>query len=147
MAKTYYGLIDEMTDDFLENYEDEIKEQIKEQGEKVTDVIFDNIYQEWDLNSKIHEWLDSSWHGFLREDCFENFNSELTTCAFILDESDEVETDSGLWEGQEPKKAIQTQAFFTVKSDLYFKIEKKIKEKIEKMLEGGEDGEVTREQK
>lgn len=130
MAKTYYDQIDEEVNDFMEYWKEDIAEIIKENITQNEDEIFEEIYQEWDLNDKIHEFLDNNWFNFLREEPFEKFNSELTTCAFILDESDEVETDSGLWEGQEPKQAIQTQAFFTVRNDLYNRVEGKIRELI-----------------
>jgi len=54
------------------------------------------------------------------------------SCTRITEESDETETDSGLWEGLEPIKAISTQAFFTARGDLYFALEPKIKEMIDK---------------
>lgn len=130
MVKTYYEQIDEEVNDFMEYWKEDFGKIINENIGQTEDEIFEEIYQEFDLNDKIHEFLDNGWFSFLREEPFEQFNSELTSCAFILDESDEVETDSGLWSGQEPKQAIQTQAFFTVRNDLYFRIEEKVKELI-----------------
>ena len=131
MSKTYYESINEMASDFVSQYEDEIKEIIKENKKSDAKYIFDEmIYQKWDLTDKLHEWLDSAWYGFLRSDWCENCNTEFLSAAKLLDESNEIETDSGLWEGQDPKDAIMTQAFFTARSDLYFETEKIIKEMI-----------------
>ena len=129
--KTYYQTIEEEAEDFIENYKEEIDEIIKENKEKSNEYIFDEaIYQQWDLIDKIHEWLDSGWYGFLRKDWCDDTNSEFMASAKVLEESEEVETDTGLWEGQEPQDAIRTQAFFTVRQDLYFAIEKLLKEKL-----------------
>jgi len=128
MSKTYYESINEMADDFVSEYKDEIKEIIKENKDRKPDYIFDEaIYQKWDLTDKLHEWLDSAWYGFLRSDWCKECVTEFSSCAKLLDESNEVETDSGLWEGQDPKDAIMTQAFFTARIDLYFQVEKLIK--------------------
>ena len=137
----YYDAIGEMARDFVGNYKEELETilpilenaVIKENkdAEKDNDYIFDRaIYQKWDLIDKIHKWLDSAWYGFLRKGWAEDCKSELASCVRIIDESEELERDNGLWEGQEPTKAIQTQAFFTAKLDLQIFIEKLIKEKI-----------------
>lgn len=130
--KTYYEEIKEETKDFIDNYKEELEEIIKENKEETKDYIFDEaIYQKWDLTDKIHEWLDSAWYGFLRRDFAEDCKTELSSAVKILEESEEKETDSGLWEGEDPEKAIQTQAFFTTRQDLHFEIEKQIKNLIE----------------
>ena len=129
--KTYYDEIKEEAKDFIDNYKEELDEIIKENKDETADYIFDEaIYQKWDLTDKVHEWLDGIWYGFLRRDFCEECETELSSAAKILDESDERETDKGLWEGQEPEQAIQTQAFFTAKLDLGFEIERQIKELI-----------------
>lgn len=132
---TYEELINKEANDFVRNHKEELTEIIKKNKDEEEDFIFDEaIYQKWDLNDKIHQHLDSGWYGFLRDDVFKNANSELMTCAMILDESEEAETDSGLWDGQEPQEAIKTQAFFTARNDLYFRIEKLIKELIDVVI-------------
>jgi len=129
--KTYSELIEEEATDFINEHKEKFLEVIKENIDRTEDYIFSEaIYQDEDLNSMIHEWLDSSWYSFMRDDAFKDFNTEFTTCAIILEWSKEVETDSGLWENQEPKEAISTQAFFSVRNDLYRLIEDKLKELI-----------------
>jgi len=129
MAETYYELIEEYAKDFIEYYKEEIEEIIKENKDSIANV-FEIFYQEWDLNGKIHEWLDSCWYGFLRESVFDKFNTEFLTCAFIIEESNNP---SCMWEGEDPQETIITQAFYTVRNDLYFKIEEMIKEMIDKI--------------
>ena len=131
----YYKTIEEEAKDFTENYRDDIIDVIKENKDEDADYIYDEaIYQKWDLNDKIYEWLDTAWYGFLRRGFFKDCTTELISAAKILDESLEIETDEGLWEGQEPVKAIMSQAFYTVQNDLYNEIEKQIKEMINKEL-------------
>ena len=131
----YYKTIEEEAKDFTENYRDDIIDVIKENKDEDADYIYDEaIYQKWDLNDKIFEWLDTAWYGFLRREFFKDCTTELMSAAKILDESIRVETDEGIWEGQEPVKAIMSQAFYTVYNDLYNEIEKQIKEMINKEL-------------
>lgn len=47
----------------------------------------------------------------------------LTDAAFVIENSDNVETDSGLWEGQEPAEALETQAAFTFSNDVHSEVE------------------------
>jgi len=128
--KTYYQAIKDLADDFISEYKDELREIIKENKEKTDEEIWDEIYQNWDLNNKIFEFLDSAWYGFLRSDWCEDRNTELSSAVKVIEESNEVETDSGLWEGKEPEEAIMGQAFFTAENDLYFEIEDRIKQMI-----------------
>jgi hypothetical protein len=130
--KTYYEEIKEEAKDFIENYDEELRDIIRSNKDESKNYIFDEvIYQQWDLIDKIHEWLDSAWYGFLRRDFCGDCDTELVSAVKILDESNERETDSGLWEGQEPEDAIKTQAFYTARTDLYFEIERQLKVFIE----------------
>jgi len=128
--KTYYEAIKDLADDFLSDYEDEIKEIIKENKEKTDEEIWEEIYQSWDLIDKIWEFLDSTWYSFLRDEWCEDRKTELSSAVKVIEESNEVETDAGLWEGKEPEDAIICQAFATAENDLYFELEERIKEMI-----------------
>ena len=129
--KTYYQAIKDLADDFISDYGDEIKEIIKENKEKTEEEIWEEIYQNWDLNDKIWEFLDSAWYSFLRDEWCEDRKTELSSAVKVIEESNEVETDSGLWEGKEPEDAIMSQAFATAGNDLYFELEERIKQMIE----------------
>jgi len=130
--KNYYQEIEDEAIDFINNYEEEINETIKENKDEEPEDIFWKLDDSpFYLNDKVHEWLDNAWYGFLRSDFCENEKTELASCVKILDESENRETDSGLWEGQEPEKAIQTQAFFTARTDLYEEIRKQVINLIE----------------
>jgi|TARA_Y100000310_G_C20475388_1_gene712129 acyl carrier protein len=138
--KTYNEEIEDEAKEFIEYHKEDIKDIITENNEEDEEFIFDEcIYQDWDLNDKIHEWADSGWFGFLRRDCFNEAKTELTSCAMILELCNNKETDYGLWENQEPTRAINTQAFFSVRNDLYSEIEEKLKEFISEFL-GVENG-------
>lgn len=83
---------------FVDEYEDDLLDEIRN---GYTDVYeFVNDY-------RVHEWVDNDF-----------IYVDLTDSAEILEQSDNVETDYGLWEGQEPVEAIKTQAFFTYRNDL-----------------------------
>jgi len=130
--KGYEETIEEMAEDFIEEHKEELTEIIRENKDRTEDYIYEVIYQEWDLLDKIHEYLDGGWYGFLRSDFLNDCKTELSSCAKLLELVRNPEDDYGLWEGQEPQKAIETQAFFSVRADLYFTIEKKIKKMINK---------------
>lgn len=112
----YYDEINKEAKMFIDDYEDEITELMKEKADK--DYSLEGFQDDFNLYEKVHEWLDGAWYGFLRRDCFEPYKSELLSSASVLEESENVETDNGLWEGQEPTEAIQTMAFFTARNDL-----------------------------
>lgn len=130
--KTYKDLILETAEVFIDNFREEIENEIKEGSD------FNSMIDHIDLHDKLHEDLDNSWYSFLRDDIFKDFDSELTTCARILDWTSNKETDSGLWEGQEPEQAIQTQAFFSVRSDVYFVLEDLYNDLAEEINNKGE---------
>lgn len=47
----------------------------------------------------------------------------LSDAAFVIENSDNVETDSGLWDGKEPAEALETQAAFTFSNDVHSEVE------------------------
>ncbi|MFA5127816.1 MAG: hypothetical protein WC457_02300 [Patescibacteria group bacterium] len=88
----------------------------------------EELKAEWetvDDDGLLHDLVDRSltWQQGLRE------------CEIILDNCEEVETDSGLWEKLEPTEAIRSQAFFTYKNEVRRRglalIEEKIKDEHE----------------
>lgn len=110
MKKKYYELIEEMAADFIE--------YTKEQADEDIRIDNHNYFHDW-----VSDYWHSAWGGFLREEIFDDFDTELTTAAKIIEISDEVATDSGLWEGQEPKDAIISQAYYTGERDFTFAIQ------------------------
>ena len=113
----YYGKIEELADEFLDEYWKEWKEDTGEWGLKSNGE--GNFYQWYDYDGKIHEWVDSNFYSFDADE--------------ILDNSNEVEDDWGLWDGErEWWKINETIAFFTLKRDLGFEIMDKAKILAEK---------------
>lgn len=104
MKKEYNEQLEWRARSFIEEYDHH-----REPGELLSDhsTFEDFLWEDW----------DAGWYGFLREELFDDFNSELTTCAKIIELSDNTETDSGLWDGQEPKKAIEAQAYYSAMND------------------------------
>lgn len=98
----YREYIDNEARSFVDEYEDELLDEIKDGNTDVYEFV--NDY-------RVHEWVDNDF-----------IYVDLTDSAEILEQSDNVEIDSGLWEGQEPVEAIKTQAFFTYRNDLSDKV-------------------------
>ena len=89
--------------DTVGNFADEILEQLLDKGEASDDLL--NDYPNGD-----------AWHHENHVDKWWN----LLEAAELIDElSDCEETDSGLWEGQQPKEAISTCAAFTYGNAVY----------------------------
>lgn len=87
----------------VHNFADEILEQLLDKGEASDDLL--NDYPSGD-----------SWHHESHID--KSYN--LQEAAELLDDlSDYEETDSGLWEGLEPRQAITAQAAYTYGSAVY----------------------------
>lgn len=123
--ENYDSYVSEQAELFVSEYLDQLTGSIKEGDTDVHTFVSDYT----------HEWVDNDF-----------IYVDLLDCAHILDQSDNVETDSGLWEGLEPRKAIESQAFFTYRNDLESAIrdafEEKLmikKEEIEDELEELED--------
>lgn len=108
----YYGnYVQEGARSFVDEHLDEALNEIAEGNTNMSEFIDD---------SRLHEWIDND---FIYHDLMDS--------ALILEQSDNVETDSGLWEGQEPRDAIKTQAFFTFRTDMYLEIKDIFKDELD----------------
>jgi len=108
----YYDQVREHAEDFIDEYLDEFKEDYGSWGGQSNDPSF---YQWMDYDGKLHEHTESVFYDYSPEQ--------------ICDESVNVETDWGLWQGVTDWRQIRdTQAFFTLKTDLWFAIEEMLKE-------------------
>lgn len=94
----YKEYIENEARSFVNEYKDDLLDEVKNGNTDVYEFV--NDY-------RVHEWVDNDF-----------IYVDLIDSAEILEQSDNVETDSGLWEGQEPAEAIKTQAFFTYRNDL-----------------------------
>jgi hypothetical protein len=89
--------------DTVRNFADEILEQLLGDGEASDDLL--NDYPGGD-----------AWH---HENHVDNWYSLIDAATLIDQLSEFEETDSGLWEGQQPKEAISTCAAFTYGNAVY----------------------------
>lgn len=116
--ENYYSFIQDDAESFLNNYFDDFAERIKD-GET-------NAYYMIDDDGKLHEHAD--------------MYIDLREAVEILEQSNSVETDSGLWEGLEtPEEMLGAKAFWTYKSDLMSEVMEQFKEKLEELLEKVEE--------
>ena len=97
----YYDEVRKEAVDFIEEVMDEVAESLKN-GE---DYLLDG-----DVEDRFFE-------------CVTDRSYTLSDAAFVIDHSNNVETDSGLWEGMPPKEAIEAQAAFTFSNDVHSKVE------------------------
>ena len=89
--------------DTVRNFADEILEQLLDDGEASDDLL--NDYPNGD-----------AWH----HECHVDKEYSLIDAATLIDQLMEFEeTDSGLWEGLEPRRAIAAQAAFTYGNAVY----------------------------
>jgi len=117
LVSNYYGLVNEEADTFFKDNIDDIIDAI-ENDYNFFEIIDDNL----------HAFVDSTF-----------IYVGLKEAAVIIEESSNVEEDSGLWEGQQPEDAIVTKAFFTFKNDLREEVlemvANELKDKIAKIEE------------
>ena len=90
--------------DTVRNFADEILEQLLDDGEASDDLL--NDYPNGD-----------AWH----HECHVDKDYSLIDAATLIDQlRDFEETDSGLWEGLEPRRAIAAQAAYTYGNAVYY---------------------------
>lgn len=89
--------------DFLDNHSDEFK-----------DAISNGL--DFDLNDI--DGLDEWFHEEITDRSY-----SLTDASYILENCDNEETDSGLWEGKSPTEAIPIMAAYSYANDVWFKCE------------------------
>lgn len=117
--ENYYEYISEQATQFVDNYKHEVM-QVIENGDSDIRGFIDDY--------RLHEWCDNDF-----------IYVDLLDSAHILKQSSNVETDRGLWEGQDPEDSIKTQAFFTYRNDLYHEVSEQFKELLESKLEELQD--------
>lgn len=83
--------------DFIEEVMDDIKESLRS-GD-------DYLFNDSEIDDRFFE-------------CVTDRSYSLSDAAFVLENSRNCETDSGLWEGQEPEQAVETKAAFTFANDV-----------------------------
>jgi DNA-binding transcriptional MerR regulator len=112
--KNYYEYINKEAKTFTIEYKNEIFADVKDGNTDVYELIND---------SKIHEWVDNDF-----------IYVDLVDSAYIIDQSDNVESDWGLWEGQDPQDAIRSMAFYTYRNDLYYAVKDLMEEELDSKL-------------
>lgn len=100
--ENYYEYVANEARDFVDEYFDEALDGIRD-GD--TDLYtFINDY-------RLHEWCDNNF-----------IYVDLSEAVEIIEQSNKVEEDSGLWEGQQPEEALKTKAFFTYRNDMEYEV-------------------------
>ena len=91
---------------------------------------FSNEFYQWmTYDGKLHEWMDSSFYNYDAEE--------------ICDYTENLESDTGLWEGiKDWRKIREAIAFWSLKMDIWYAIE----EKLEELYDDTEPEEETEEE-
>ena len=113
--ENYYEYIENEARSFVDEYKSELFEEIKDGNTDVHRFVDD---------SRAHEWVDNDF-----------IYADLHDCANILEQSNNIEEDFGLWENEQPIDAIKTQAFFTYRNDLSKKVMEIIEDELENKLD------------
>lgn len=87
-----------------------------EAGNLFSDYKEDMLEAVYEGNNRMYDFFDEHVHHWVDQDMC---SCDLMDHAEILEQSEDVESDWGLWEGmKDPRKAIESQAFFTYRGDL-----------------------------
>lgn len=109
MSISYQSIVEKEAYDFItDNWNDFILEALME----------GNDFDRNDIDG-----LDDAWHSQITDKAY-----NLTDAAFIIENSGNVETDRGLWEGQEPSDALSAQAAYTFSNDVWEKAQEMYEE-------------------
>ena len=102
----YYDQVRGDAKDFISDYLDDFKEDDADWGGKSDEPSF---WQWLNYDGKLHDYTDTIFYGYNEEN--------------ICDDSNNLETDSGLWEGvTDWRRMREIQAYYTLKGDLWFTI-------------------------
>lgn len=113
--------------DFLANNEEMIKEAIKDE-------------KDFDRNDIDH--LDSAFHEGITDRAYSPEDA-----VFVLENCDNEETDSGIWEGlKDWRQELSARAAYTFSNDVWFKCEEIFKEMKEELERCDEEDEEKREE-
>lgn len=108
----YYSYVSKQAEDLInENWED-IKKEL----------------ESWDVDP--YNYFDDAVHNWVDNDFI---YVDLRDAADIIESSNNVEYDNGLWEGQEPIEAVKTQAFFTYRGDLMNEVNNILADKLDQL--------------
>lgn len=107
-----YSKVEEMAQDLFNENKEDFFEAVRDEGTS-----FD--YYEF-FSDKVHEDVDREF-----------IYTGLVDCAEIIENAQEVETDSGLWDGQEPEDAIKTMAFFTLRNEVMLELRSVISSELD----------------
>lgn len=100
----------------LVNYDTDIEKEAKEFMQEIEDELKEAIKDNLEFDRNDIDALDTRFHEEITDRGY-----TLSDAAFIIENSDNPETDSGIWEGQQPEDAIRTKAAYSFSNDVWFK--------------------------
>lgn len=118
--------VDHEARDFLLDHEELIIQALKDDAD-------------WDYNDIDN--LDSLWHETIVDRSY-----ALDDAAYILENCENEETDSGIWDGQDAQGMMSARAAYSYSNDVWFRCEEMyngIKERMQEIKDDDEDSEKT----
>ena len=112
----YIKKVQEDAQDFIDEYLKSFIEETQPILDHTNADDFSNEFYQWmSYDGKLHEWMDSSFYHYEAED--------------ICDYTENLESDTGLWEGlTDWRKIRESIAFWSLKQDIWCAIEEKLEE-------------------
>ncbi len=111
-------------------YEKTIEEEARSFLSDHEDMFVEALVDESDFDRNDINDLDQSWH-----ECITDRAYTVEDANWICSNSDNEETDSGLWEGQDHQTAMSTKAAYTFSSDVWFKCEEIYNEELKEVYD------------
>lgn len=115
---SYKDRLDQDAKSFMNDFYKEFLDSVKEDGSKELNEFIDG-------DGKLHNFIDQ--YLSLRE------------AVEIIEQCDNEETDSSIWEGLPPKEAIVSMGFWSYKNDMYIMVKEMFEEKLNEDLLSAED--------
>ena len=118
--------VDNEARDFLLDHEEMVIQALKDDAD-------------WDYNDIDN--LDSLWHETIVDRGY-----TLEDAAYILDNCENEETDSGIWDGQDAQGMMSARAAYSYSNDVWFRCEEMyngIKERMQEIKDDDEDSEKS----
>lgn len=100
------------------DYEKDVEQEAKEFMQEIEDELKEAIKEDLDFDRNDIDVLDTRFHEVITDRSY-----SLSDAVFVIENSDNEETDTGLWEGQQPEDAIRTKGAYTFSNDVWFKCE------------------------
>lgn len=121
----------------MQDYGKEVKQEAVDFLLNQESMIVDALENDSDFDQNEIEGLDSAWHENIVDRSY-----SLQDAAYILENCENEESDSGLWEGRDARETLSAMAAYSYSNDVWSEAEElynEIKERMDELLEEEEN--------